>query len=809
MRKRRLWGKRGWSLVVVFLALAGLAWHFEAASRLDPEVLKPRPGPLVLDRTGRVLRLIPEAQGGKLVTLPEGDLPGLVAAAFVAAEDQRFWHHPGVDPLAVVRAALSNLSQGRVVSGASTITQQLARLAYPGPRTYYGKLVEMARSLRIELALGKDDILRRYLDRVPMGNNLMGVEAGARAYFGKTAAKLNEAEAAVLAALAKAPGTLNPYGPRRERLLARQRWVLARMARLGYLSSQELQVRQPDPFRFQGRGSHAPAFPFEAPHFVNLVLARETAASGPQSLKTTLDLSLQQRTQAIVQSHRARLLKAGATQAAAVIVANASREVLALVGSCAYGSRDQGFNNGATAWRSPGSTLKPFLYALALDQGFTPASVLEDVERRYRTPRGEFIPANFDRVSHGPVSFREALGNSLNLSAVHLLNLMGPENYYDTLAELGLINRPEFRPGHYGLGLVVGNPEVSLLQLAGAYACLANGGKYGPLRLTLDAPRVEGTPIFSPQAAYIISDILSDPMARSRIFGGAAAMNPPYRLAIKTGTSTRYRDLWAVAYTPGYTLAVWVGNFNGRPTADLSGAGAAAPIVADLAEALFGGSSTPAFPQPAGVVTAEVCNFSGLQPGPGCAHRRQELFMAGTEPQAACSYHQAQEPWHRMPAGYAGWLHQRFARGGEGRFRLAGFDQDLQKTFQGPVTAASRTGGMLPRRRGGALVLGLPAPQLAGSYPAARDGGLALGVSISYPLPGDRFLLPGNTEVIRVISKAQCREPLQAVTWFVDGREVAATGPPYELPLDLGRGRHRLTVVGPGGQGDTVEVAVQ
>ena len=456
--------------------------------------------------------------------------------------------------------------------------------------------MEVCRSLRLEAALSKDEILRRYFDRAPLGNNLMGVEAGAWAYFGKTASQLNPGEAATLAALVKAPGALNPYGPRRDRLLARQRPVLSRMAQLGFLSPQELQARQSEPVRFRGNGPRPPAFPFEAPHFVNLVLARERpAAPGSQRLRTTLDLPLQRRAQAIVASHRVRLLKAGASQAAAVIVANGSREVLALVGSCAYGPRDQGFNNGATAWRSPGSTLKPFLYALALDQGFTPASVLEDVEQRYRTPRGEFIPANFDRVSHGPISFREALGNSLNLSAVHLLNLMGPEIYYGTLAGLQLINRPEFTPEHYGLGMVVGNPEVSLLQLAAAFACLANDGRFGPLRFTLDTPKAEGTPVFTPQAAFIISDILSDPMARVRIFGGASAMNPPYRMAIKTGTSTHYRDLWAVAYTPEYTLAVWAGNFDGRPTANLSGAGAAAPIVADLAEALFAGSVARGF----------------------------------------------------------------------------------------------------------------------------------------------------------------------------------------------------------------------
>jgi membrane carboxypeptidase/penicillin-binding protein PbpC len=251
-----------------------------------------------------------------------------------------------------------------------------------------------------------------------------------------------------------------------------------------------------------------------------------------------------------------------------------------------------------------------------------------------------------------------------------------------------------------------------------------------------------------------------------------------------------------------------VGNFNGRPTADLSGAGAAAPIVADLAEALFAGSPQPGFRKPPGVADAEVCAFSGLKPGPGCAHRRQELFLAGTKPQAVCAYHQAQEPWHRMPANYAGWLNQRFEHGGEGRFRLAGFDLDLGKTFQGPVAADFKAAAP-PRRRGDPLVLGRPTPPHLADHPAARDGGLSLGVSISYPLAGDRFLLAPGAEAIRVVAKALCRDPLQTVTWFVDGREVAATGPPYELPLDLSRGRHRLTVVGPGGQGDAVEVAVQ
>ena len=620
--------RRWWLWLAVGLVII-LGWHFEAASRFDRAALDPVPGPLVLDRQGRILRLGLEAEGRKLIKLPPGELPGKVVAAFVAAEDQRFWRHPGVDPLAVLRALGSNVSTGRIVSGASTITMQLARLTYPGRRTYYRKLVEMVRSGRIELSLSKPEILRCYLDRVPMGNNLIGVETAARLYFGKPAAQLNIGEAALLAALARAPGTLNPYGPRRERLLRRQELVLQRLGQLGLMAPDELAAAAAQPVRLQPARGRIPRFPFEAPHLVNLVLAQlpRRPAAAPSRLPSIWTCN--GGPQAIVASHRVALRQSGASQAAAVIIDNRSLELLALVGSMQYGPRSRGFNNGAAALRSPGSALKPFLYAQALDLGFTPATILEDVERRYQTPGGEFTPANFDRFPYGPVAFREALANSLNLSTVSLLNLISPQTYYDTLSRLNLINHPERGPEHYGLGLVVGNPEVSLLQLAAAYASLANGGLYQPLRLRADAPAAPPVRLFSPQAAYIISDILADPMARFRIFGASSAMNPPIRLAIKTGTSSRYRDTWAVGYTPEYTVAVWAGNFDGRGTMKLSGAAAAAPIVAELAGALFHGGSPRSFDRPEGVTDSYGVLLFGpeARPGlplcaPGAVHRR-------------------------------------------------------------------------------------------------------------------------------------------------------------------------------------------
>ncbi len=772
-------------VLAVALAAGGILWV--RLTPVDLAALDPRPGPLVLDRQDRLLFLGTGPGGSRMVKLPPGPLPPLVSAAFVAAEDQRFWEHPGVDPAAVVRAALSNIKAGRVVSGASTITQQLARLTSPGPRTWSRKVVEMGRSLSIEAALSKEEILRRYLDRVPQGNNLTGVETGARAYFGRRAANLSPAEAAVLASLAKAPGRLNPLGRHRRRLLARRDWVLGRMAALGFLSPKELQTARSEPLVLSGMAGRGARFPFLAPHFVNLVLAGEKGSKTGVA-RTTLNLTLQRQVEQILLSHAGRLRAGGARQAAAVILDNRGPEVLALAGSLNYGPQDGGYNNGAAAWRSPGSALKPFLYALALDRGFTSASIIEDVERRYRIPGGEFHPANFDRVAHGPISFREALGNSLNLAAVRLLNLAGQEHYYETLNRLRLINHRERGPEYYGLGLVVGNPEVSLLQLAGAYACLANGGVYRTVRLRRDQPPGEEVAVFSEQAAFIVSDILADPLARSRAFGGSPAMNPPFRLAIKTGTSTRYRDCWTVAYSPRYTLAVWVGNFDGRPTAQQSGATAAAPMVAAMAAALFRAAPPEPFPRPEGVTRARVCAFSGMRPGPGCAFQVEEFFVSGTEPARECTYHQPHSPWHRLDTAYAGWLQQRYEKSAAGRFRLAGFDPDLQRVFRGESAAA---------------------PAVAWTLPSARDYREGARVSIVYPLPGDRFLLAPRDEDLEVTLKARCRHHMRQVSWFVDGREVGTVGPPYQLTVSLARGRHRLTALGQDGMGDSIEVSVQ
>jgi membrane carboxypeptidase/penicillin-binding protein PbpC len=352
---------------------------------------------------------------------------------------------------------------------------------------------------------------------------------------------------------------------------------------------------------------------------------------------------------------------------------------------------------------------------------------------------------------------------------------------------------------------VVGNPEVSLLQLAAAYASLANGGLFQPLRFNAEASPAPPLRVFSPQAAYLISNVLADPMARYRAFEASSAMNPPYRMAIKTGTSTRYRDCWAVGYTPEYTVAVWVGNFDGRPTFNQSGATVVAPILADLAAYLFPLGPPRDFVKPEGITSVIVCHFSGLKPGPNCQHRRLEQFLAGTEPTTCCTSHHSQEPWHRIHAFFAGWLHQRYAKKAMGRYRLAGFDSDLPRVFQDQQASLSNARTVIPfaPKR---VSLGQPP---AAPNPAALPSGANSPLTIIYPLHGDRYMLEPQAESLEVALKAVSRGPLPSVTWFLNRREVLTTGPPYEATLRLGRGRNLLTVVGPDGLGDSVEVHIQ
>ncbi|MBA3260672.1 MAG: penicillin-binding protein 1C, partial [Gemmatimonadales bacterium] len=576
------------------------------------------PGLVLLDRHGRELRTTRAGDGSRRRWVPLGEIDPDLIAAFLVAEDHRFYRHGGVDLRAVGRAAWSNLRAGRVVSGGSTIGMQLARLLRPVPRSWSGKLQQALWALRLERHLDKQTILEQYLNRVPLGQGAVGVEAGAALYFAAAASEVSLGQAALLAGIARAPSGDNPLvAPRRAG--RRREHGLSRLTALGYALPGAAHRAAMEPVIATG-GRAA----FLAPHFTSQILGwterRGTPAAG--RWRTSLDLSLQEELEAEVRHTIETLARRGARHAAVVVLDNGTGEILAWVGSPDFWADTAGQVDMVVSPRQPGSALKPFLYALALDRGYTPATVLPDVARVYQTATGPYAPRNYDRGHHGPVRVREALGSSYNIPAVELAERLGVPSLLRVLRGAGfasLRRSAEF----YGLGLALGNGDVSLLELANGYRALASGGVWRPYRWHALAPGESlepGRRIAGERSAALVLDILADPVARIPAFGLETPLDFPFPAAAKTGTSRHFTDNWAIAATGGFTVAVWVGNFSGRPMEGVSGVRGAGPLLhrAVLATARrYPPGQLPA-PASAGAVPAGICRLSGLRASARC-----------------------------------------------------------------------------------------------------------------------------------------------------------------------------------------------
>jgi penicillin-binding protein 1C len=586
---------------------------------------------LLTDREGSALRmkLGPRDIDCRLHYRPEPSRDW-ICKAVVAVEDRRFWHHPGVDPFALARAIGQNLAGRRVISGASTLTTQVIRLIHPRRRTLWAKGVELFRALQLERLLGKQAILEQYLNRAPFGANLVGVESASHRYFGKEPGDLSLAEAALLAGMPQSPTRFRPDRfPDRAR--KRQGYVLDRMVALGMITPGQRAEASAQPIVLR-----RDAYPFKAPHFCELVLGSRESPRGETVIRTTLDPGLQRLAEDTLGRHAAVLRGEGVFGGAVVIIEVRTGAVRALVGSPDYGDASHaGQVNGAVCPRSAGSTLKPFAYALAMDQGrLTPETVLADIPRTFR----DFVPSNFDGQFNGLVTARAALGRSLNIPALTLVEEIGEEEFLLLLRRLGLssLDKPVSR---YGLGLALGNGSVRLLDLANAYACLARGGEWRPYSVLEDRQAGDGIRLFSPQACWLMADMLSGDERVAMVAGHRAEVRLP-RLAWKTGTSSGFRDAWVVGYNPETVVAVWVGNPDGRPVPALVGAKAAAPVMWDLVRAIYRDNGGPWFTQPGGVVTRRVCAVTGRPMGPNCSAAVEDWAIQGVSDARPCAVHQ-------------------------------------------------------------------------------------------------------------------------------------------------------------------------
>ncbi len=720
-----------------------------------------RVGTAVLDREGRILRLLPDGKGRIGLWSDGNSFPSHLKAAVIAAEDQRFYYHPGFDPIAIARALYTNIRENKTISGASTITQQVVRLIRPRPRTYRAKIAELAASIKMEWQLTKEQILELHLNLSPMGGNTRGARLAARTHFGKEIENITLAEAAVLAALPRSPSRLDPRRPSGRRLvLAMKDRVLRSMKAQGWISKEQLKMSLGSTVVFRNR-----AVPFHAPHFVDLALTAQGETEA--TLKTTLDLSVQQGLEQIIRSHHDRLGRMGVGQAAAIIASREHAEVLALVGSFSYSERDQGFNNGVLAQRSAGSTLKPFLYARALEKGYGSTAEISDTDRVYQTPHGDYVPLNADRRQYGPVNVRSALGNSLNLSTVKVVRWVGLDDFYRMLDRLEVVNAKSPPPDHYGLGLAVGNVEVSLYQLVQAYVALADQGNFRQLRVTA-SPSASGSRVLSPDVAYIITHILADPTARLLTFGNPGYFDFEFPVAVKTGTSSNYRDAWVVGYTSRHVIGIWAGNFDGRPSPGRMGAGVCGPVLMDVIRFLYGTNPPPGFVRPATVRDETVCSMSGRRAAPACPYTATELVPAGHTLTTCDLPHEGEH--HDLGAGYARWLHRREAKQGASRFRL-------MRPEAGPELDVGKTSWRRHVR-----------------VPAAASHGSR--IEIVTPHNRDRFIVSPHRSN-RIVFRALPERVVDHVIWYLDGTELAKTGPPYEFLWELTRGSHELLAVTP------------
>ena len=729
----------------------------------------------LLDRDGQLLRELRSTNDGRSTPLKPEDLTPTIQAAFLAAEDHRFHAHLGISPTAILRATKQNLKAGQVVAGGSTITQQLARTLIPRPRTFLGKAQEALWAMRLEAHLSKEEILTQYLNRIPFGNNTFGLEAAAQLYFGKRARHLSLGQAAMLASIPRGPTAYDPY--RRPRQLeARRSWVLDRLDLTGLATKDLVSSARAEPLDLT-----AFTAAFRAPHFVEFIAAHlaDWGLSNAAVVETSLDPRLQPEVEEHIAQEVGRLTERRVSSAASLVVDNATGEILAYAGSADFfNDAIFGQNDGIQMHRQPGSALKPFIYAEAFQHGYTPATVIPDLDTAFNAPKGSYSPKNYDRRLHGPVRAREALANSYNVPAVRVADDVGLGNALAVLRRAGF---ESLKSGaeHYGLGLALGNGEVSLWEAARAYSGLSRGGVVHPLVPVLRAWDAEGNPISirrelkprrfaESRAVALVTHILSDNAARARAFGIDNALRLPFPAAAKTGTSKGYSDNWTVGFTKERTVAVWAGNFDGTPMIQVSGITGAGPIF----KRVMVQAMKDVVPQPLvdrrGLDVFAICPLSGHLAGPNCPAAMEELFVPGTGPTTSCEMH------GELSATLPPALRQKCLQLAAAQGRLVDLGLDFYDWAKNEGLASE--------------------PWLAAACmgSAERDGS----ARVLHPANGGEFLLladlPLADQAIPVRVRAASSSGPLAV--WVDGKRALELEPPFTGHLPATQGAHVMEV---------------
>lgn len=741
---------------------------------------------VVRDREGRLLRLTLASDQRYRLWVPLKQISPQLVEAVMLQEDAWFRWHPGFNPISLVRGAWSTYGSGEARVGGSTLTMQLARLRWRlQTRDVRGKLVQIARAVQLELCYSKDEILEAYLNFAPYGGNIEGVGAASLIYYRKDTDRLTLPESLALAVLPQAPSRRGKLAAReddayyigsgldaaRQRLYARWRERHPEDAAEDALLNLPLRLHS------------ARELPFRAPHLVDHVLADQAwhPQSGPE-LKTTLDARLQRLLEERVRNHLQRERSRGLRNASAILIDTRDMGVRALVGSADYfDAAIQGQVNGSDAKRSPGSTLKPFIYALAIDQGVLhPQTVLRDVPSAF----GPYTPENFDGRFMGPVTATEALVRSRNIPAVYVASQLKQPSFYDFLRQAGVSKMAS--KDHYGLALVLGGGEVTMNELAGMYAMLGNDGRLRALRWRESDPQEEGVRLLSAEAAYITRDML---LHNPRPDAGSQSASRPLPVAWKTGTSWAFRDAWSAGIVGPYVLVVWMGNFDGSSNPALIGVEAAAPLFFDIVDGLRAARvdlADPVRQWPINIKRVEVCRASGDLPNAWCPQRGMTWFIPGKSPIRISTVHRAIA------------LDKISGRPVCGRFDPATMRTEVFEFWPSDLAQVFVQAG-IPRRRppaghdcGGAQDWLGSAPSITSPYRATRYT-----MRLSHP---DQFNLSLAATVDADVSK---------LYWFVGSTFIGSADPGKALAWTPDRtGQFRLSVVDDRGRSDEREIEV-
>lgn len=749
---RRLW----WLPIAAIGAGAALPAYafFVPLAPLERQAVAP--GTIVVDACGAVMYR--DVEFGLRIPVSLDDIAPIMVEATIAAEDGRFAAHPGIDPLAVARAAWQWRTNP---SGASTITQQLARRLYLSGQSQpllLRKAREALIAVQLEARYSKDELLTAYLNDIYYGRGAYGIEAAARIYFGVSAKHLDLARASFLAGLPQLPSVFDS-SDELSGADARQRYVLGRLAARNVITNAQSEMAAATALQLA-----PPDVDLVAPHFVRYVFdelerVRPDLAGRPGlRIETTLDPDLQREAERAVQTRLAALTEGGTSNAAVVVLDPGTGRLLAMVGSADFGA-EAGQINMALAPRQPGSALKPFLYVAAFERGYTPQTQLLDVPTTFETASGPYTPHNYNLQFQGPTPLRVALASSLNVPAVRTLDDIGVDALIEMAHRTGMTSLGA-APG-LGLALTLGAGEVPLLDLTAAYGVLAAGGQFvapvailrvrdGSGHVLYEAPSPEPAQVIAPEHAFLIADILSDPLARLPAFGQLSPLETAVGAAVKTGTSSFFRDNWTVGFTPDRVVGVWTGNSDGSSMTNVSGVDGSGPIWNDVIEAATTGRPRLRFDAPPGMERASVCSPTGLLPGPDCPSIVEDWFVAGTVPVEV-------ERYYERDAG--------------GALMIAP-----------PVEArswASAAGWRLVPGGG-----------------AAAAGGAAPAVLITQPRNGTVLFMAPELGASEVMLRAAVPAGTTLVEFSVDGKHVAnATGDDAAALWMLDEGAHELVVV--------------